>query len=946
MKKKKILFAIILLAAAAACLLALFPAAAAGDVEMSVRVGYSTMQFYRGRPWPIAVTLKNTSEREIRGTVTVKMDDKQTQGYYGTPGEFSREFVLPAGVEKQIEIPVNDENYYWTGMKVVAEDSRGRKLAEKDVAIPTPPGSDYYLVGYITDSAKDAGFGKTMGSISTASGFEPRFEQLYPENFPGSSELLCSFDMLIIGDVDFSASSSFSQKQIDMIRQFVGTGRILLLGMGGRGAEALRIIEPFLASSPSAAARKSDDYVPEVSAEYFSLNGTIKARFDSPMKASKLVDANFNGSNYMSLTHDSLNIAVYPFSLADSEVLNSVDNQMYIFCSSDSYFYSRSGSYSSYYSSSSYYGNSTVTTDVYDRTPSALVIFILMAAYIGLGIIFIFVKFRKSRREGLIWAGIPAAALVFSLLFIGYGTIARGGDSALVLNVVELNGTGKNSAEIVSGVYASNSGAYKINFAGIDGAGVASGSSRLAGISEITSGDVKYGDGVTHVVSGSIKDTYVVSAVDYTDTTYASFEAELTKEGTEDDPVIRLRLKNTSGADLTGVYLYTGYTYYSIGDLARDAELSLDLTDFLLKNRYASADSSLTDVYYDACFSKAGLGREDAKELVDELSNRYGGGYYRYRSTAYEAFFALKTKRTAVELQRALTINMLSYTLSERFAKLPCSAGGIRLWVVAFDEENCPAPTANGRKISRTNGQTVLIQDVATRVIETTDLSPVDFYSDTVVDSSGNEVNGFSFWLGSGEDSLVLLYPICTGASAERLPANATGTLDLQFDGINESYLPNVYLLSNSYSYGGEVISGALNSSGACTFPAVSLSVQGVTDYSQIPAGSDSDMYDPYGYGYEPIYAKNEAFGLEDGKISGQRYYYFKDDGFETTIGFSSCDLKSGNPTRVLLVALVYPKEAADKLIKIDAGLPELTSAEFTVTGLDKGNVDTVWYKY
>ncbi len=942
MKKKKILFAIILLAAAAACLLALFPAAAAGDVETSVRVGYSTGQYYRGRPWPVAVTLKNTSEREIRGTVTVRPVDNNQNHYYTTPSNFSREFVLPAGVEKQIEIPVNDENFYWNGIKVVAEDSRGRKLAEKDVNIPTPTGNDYYLVGYITDSAKDAGFGKTIGGISTASGLEPRFEQLYPENFPGSAELLCSFDMLIIGDVDFSASSSFSQKQIEMIRQFAGTGHVLLLGMGSRGAEALRVIEPFLASTPSLAARKSDDYNPgENGVMYWNGKGSVKAHFESSMKASKLVDANFTESNGASVVHNALNIAVYPFSLADSEILNSADNQMYIFCTADSYFSSRSGTYYSYYSSS-YYGNAAVTDDAYDRTPSALVIFILMAAYIGFGIIFIFVKFRKSRREGLIWAGIPAAAVLFSLLFIGYGTIARGGDSALVLNFVELNETGRNSAEIVSGVYASRSGSYKINFAGIDGAGNAGGSSRLAGMSNITDGDVTYGDGVTHFISGSIKDTYVVSSVNYTDTTYSKLEAELTKEGTSDDPVIRLRLKNTSGADLTGVYLYTGFTYYSIGDLARDAELTLDLTDLLLKNRYASADSSLTDVYYDACFSKAGLGREDAKELVDELNNRYGGGYYRYRAYSYDAFGALKTKRTAVELQRAETINMLSYLLTERFTRFPCGAGGIRLWIVAFDEENCPTPTANGRKITRSVGQTVLIQDVATRVIDTTDLSPVDFYSNTVVDRNGNKLNEFSDAAIGGDECVVIMYPICTATSTDRLPGKAAGMLELQFDGITEGeYQPSVYLICNSYSYD-DSLSAALSSSGACTFSAVSLSVYGVTDYAQIPAGSDSELY--YGYGDKPIYARNEAFGLEEGKISGQRNVYFIDNGFETTVGFSSCDVKSGKPTRVLLVALVYTKDEADKLIKSGAQLPEITSATFTVTGVDNRITDKVWY--
>ena len=901
-------------AAVVLCLAAaVFAVSADSGVKISARVGYSGSNIFLGKPVPLSVTLTNTSDKEISGTVTFSV--ASLWGVFGGSGSestVSRGFVLPAGVEKTLEIPVFGHYYAQssTAFTVTVSDSRGKKLAESSGSFTMFAGS-VFLAGYVTESQSDASFGKALKGVTTTQGAEVVFETLTPDVFPSDETMMGAFNMLIIGDVDLSASSSFSEKQIALIRQFAADGGAVVLGMGNRGAEALRIIEPFLSAAASSEVKKAGTATFESLSSYYY--GSVKPDFSKPMEVSVLEDPAFTEED-ICYRHGDYNIAVLRFSPADRAVTDSLSNQTYLFSRLESELYSSAkGSY--------YYGlnNAFVTDDAADRSPSALVILIFMGAYIGLGIILVFGLLLKKKLEKWTWVGIPAAAVLFSLLFIVYGAVRRGGDTASTVTFVNLNETGRNRAETIAGIYAANGGKYSISLGGSDRIAVWGGNAPLTGVSA-TAGDVSYGDAAAHELSGVTKDTYIISACDYTDTSYKTLTTSITKTTESGKEKVTIRLTNTSGRDLTGVFLYNGFTYLSVGDLAAGAVTDIDVSS-LLGVGLVPVNDGLDDLLYDACFSKAGLPRENAENLADTFRN--SGRYYYYTNTSdFDSYFGLRKKRTADLYRRAMTIEQLPSILYNSFNYTPVSNSGVRLWIVAFDPDSRSDVVINGKKLSRTSGETVLIQRVKTEGITGISADPVEFsslgyFATKSAAVSGNLVNSL-YEEGGGIKCAVI--PLVTDGDANMLADGVIGRLALTFSGIDEECPPAVYIVSginSKYYSDSSAYSTGISEGAKCLFRNVSAGDVFITrDYD----------WDSYGY-----YSK--SFKISEDGLYGDYGFWLSRNQSDVNLGLSITDDRLKDATGAMLLLLVWDAESVKKAGR-DIPLPVLESAEFTPQGI------------
>ena len=893
---------------------------AAGGVDVSVRVGYSNKTVFEYKTVPVAVTLTNTSDKEIRGTVDVSPSFGMTYYYNVTETHFTREFVLPAGVEKTLEIPFSSQGYNFSTVKCTVTDSRGKTLETKDISVKFDDRP--FLVGYITDSDKDQAFGQSLGTIPSINGGNVYIETLWPGNFPSSEALINEFDMLLVGNVDFSASSSFSAKQISLIRQFAANGGILALGLGDRGAEALRLIEPFLASSPAQAAKKGEDLELLGSTLRTATGKLITPHVEAPLAASDLTDDNFIEKQSYS-RHIGLNIAVFPFSIADSAILKSADNQMWLFYLLESDL--------TWVPNGSSYSNAFLTKDVYRRTPSALVIFLLMGAYIAVGIILVFVKLRKKKLEKWIWLGIPASAIAFSLIFILYGAISRGGDSASVINFVYLNETGRNSAETVAGVYASSGGKYEISFADLDAVGISHEWGRLSGTGNVSPHDIKYGDCATHVFTGVTKDSYIMSADDYTDTTYSTLQVTFTRSGAPGNEKAVARVKNTSGRPLTGVFLYNGSKYLSAGDLAVGQEIDLDVSDMLFTPWSGLSGSGFSDLLYDSCYSKAGLSREDAEDMVNVIyRSGWQGGYY-YYSNQDDWFADLRSFSTAELYQRGLLLEKIGTMLASNFAKTPTVDYGIHLWLVAFDDDYCPDLYINDKKLSKTVGQTVLIQNIPLHDFYDVSYPGTDFYQAATgaFDLSGNATDKIII---DSDGNGYLVYPLFTAADLSNHPLNLEGQLDItwRITGHPEVELnPEIYLLGNVAKYS-DAIPGA-DKPGTASFSRVDGMNYFIVEGTLWP-----DWLQNYYYNY----VGGPMFSLSGGNLSGSSGIYFDSVSEWKDVAAPAAKAES-DTTYALLLVFAFGKSDALVLQELGA-VPEITSATFSPTGM----IDTTTYGY
>ena len=912
-----------LISAAAAlilCLSALVLAVSADSgVKVSLRVGYSGSNLFSGRPVPAAVTLTNTSEKEISGTVTLSVESLWG-GFGGGTSESttSRSFVLPAGVEKTVEIPLFGQNYGNTAppVKAVVSDSRGKKLAEATVNC-TMNGENVYLAGFVTESRSDASFGKALkGVVTSTKGSDVVFETLTPDVFPSDETMMGAFNMLIIGDVDLSASSSFSEKQIALIRQFAADGGAVILGMGARGAEALRIIEPFLSAPASAEVKKAGTATfDSVSSFYYF--GSVKPDFSKEMEVSTLEDPAFTEDDIY-YRHGDYNIAVLRFSPADRAVTDSVNNQIYLFSRLEAELSSSSGG-------GYYYGldKRFVTDDTVDRSPSALIIFIFMGAYIGLGIILVFGLLLKKKLEKWTWVGIPAAAVLFSLLFIIYGAVRRGGDTASVVTFVNLNETGRNCAETVAGIYAASGGRYRISLGGADCIAVTNGSAPLTGVGA-DYGTASYGDAAVHELSGVTKDTYVVSVCDYTDTSYSTLKTAITKTAEAGKDKITLRLTNTSGSDLSGVFLYNGFTFVSVGDLASGAGTDIDVSPLLGVNLNYGSDG-LDEVLYDACFSKAGLPRENAEDLADNFRGSSGRYYYVYSND--DSYCGLRKNRTADLYRRAKTIEQLPTILQTRFSYTPTSDAGVRLWIIAFDPDSRADVVINGKKLSRTSGETVQIQRVMTEGVSGITADPVEFSSLGNFLTKGVPVSGGSVKSLTDEGGVrCALVPLVTSGDETYLADGIIGSVALTFSGIDEDYPPTVYIVSTkseSYYSDSAPYSSGISEGAKCLFRNV---YSGDVFVSRQP-----DVFSPY---YSKYYFKIEEDGLY-----GDYGLWLSRNQADVYINLSIKDDRLKDQTRVMLLLLVWDDAAVNEANR-DIPLPVVESAEFTPRGVQYRQAD------
>jgi hypothetical protein len=702
LKHAKILKIFAAAAALAALLFSVFPASAAGDgVTVKLEAGFDGTVL-SGRWNPFLVTLKNSSEKDYSGKIVLSFG---RGGWIGSDDEtvtVEKDYVLPAGVEKTVTIPVFPDlygtygyvDYSLTGVKKTAETSGRLQLNNSRT------GNDVFLIGCLSEDPKDA---LTLGYVNGSDLLKTNtvcVARIHPDGFPSDEHLIDAYDAIVIGDADFSASSSFSQSQIELLKHYILAGGTVVAGTGEHGGKNLDGLSEFFSSDPktSCVYSGSRNYY----SFYSSSKGNVKfslsdAPYSTVNDASFAVVESDTGENYpLFYRHKSYNLFLTPFSLGNPGISGSTDNQTFL-----------AGNIFEYSGISAKNASPSLdflSASTRDRSPSGTFLMIGVAAYILLGIIGSFIFFRKKKREKMIWIAIPAAALVFAALFTVYGALRRGGDSMNTVKVVYLSESGKNRAEILSGVYSSGGGRCRVSYEGIDALVPAGSYSDVTRTSLTAPSAVFLGADCGASFAGVTKDTYLYTSASYYDTRYGNLGVVLLSSS--DGSEVTVKVSNNTGRDLSDVFVNISGYLIGFGDM-KNGEAAERKIDDLIGKLWGSSGADITKsgaaLIYEACYEKAGLTgakyETEAQDVLNGSRYRYYNGSYYYRGRSAGADFS-SLKKYPDLYKKACLICDSSSLFSAGTANSYSTAyspSSFTVWVGGFDEFGDGRVLLNGR---------------------------------------------------------------------------------------------------------------------------------------------------------------------------------------------------------------------------------------------------------
>jgi len=569
-----------------------FSAAYADDengVVMRVQMGFEG-RFRLGNWTPITVEVEN-SGGDLQGDL--EMEVYQPNGV--TSAVFSTPAVIPHGTRKRFKL--------YARINTVQRDfevrlTQGRTVIDSvkvDDAVPVT--RDSYLLGLVTDDKEGLSYWKaSLGSNRIFYQYEAVY--LGVEDFPDRKEVLDNFMILILNNAD---TAGLSKQQLNVLRQWVESGGILIVGTGANGYKTLSgLLDGILSAAVSDTRQVAEIPVLEsIGESTFRSNAPFEV-LDLTIDDAKPVVEHEGKGLVWKISRGEGYIFVSAFDLGLEPFMSWTGNKMLweniLNLQLDADRVSILKDIEARKAYGLRVGTSTgqrirealgVGMKTMDL-PSFTKLLLVLAAYLLIvGPVNYLVLKRLDRREWT-WFTIPITVMIFSSIIYGLGYMAKGSDVIThALSVVNLDKSGRANVESHIGVFVPKKGDYRVT---IEGAplltlgseevyydyGAASGSNRNDYSGRPIEARVVQGrrSSITFYNTSvwTMQDLVMEDTVDE----FGMIDADLHFEGDR----IKGSITNNTPYPLQDVLVYTMYGYQVLGNLAAGEVKQVDVPVF------------------------------------------------------------------------------------------------------------------------------------------------------------------------------------------------------------------------------------------------------------------------------------------------------------------------------------------------------------------------------
>ena len=677
------------------------------DISVEVSIGYSSGAIPCMKWFPVYVKISNNTDRDISGSIHIKLTRWNTYYYFSSSSDdcagVEKEFSLAGNTEKTIEIPVYEYTSWCTEYTCTVTSSNGKKLFETSGTSSSSYKSYnlYYgygsqapiLVGYMTENASDANVFGSLDSIMTSGNVQFLSEHLTPDRFPSSETMIDDFDVIFIGNIDTTASSSFTAGQLALLEHYIANGGTVVVGTGKNGSSVLRLFRDYFSSDIGEVCTERRVTSASAVCNYYYLNidsknnGTTDYFRITNETVCDINDADFSavsssGADICLYKHNSAGLYVASFEISDA-VTDSSSMVYFLMAgvlNSDSALASLAGG-----TGSSSISSNVLTKDTRSHYPSGIAIALLMSVYIASALLIAFIVMRKRRKENYMWGIIPAAAVLFSAVFIVYGAVCSGPNRSSSIKFVNIGDPGSGIVSVQSATYLSAGGKYTLSYGCDDGLYYPEGKLSYVNIyeSDVNDATAVYGRESGRLLKAT-KDAMAISAASYTDTSYGELETEVYV-----DSSLKIKITNNTGRNLSSVCAYYVGARFIIGDIAAGdtVEKEFSFTEY----------ASDSDLFYELCYRPAGLSRSEMEN--DHLSTgEYINGAYRYYN---DNKLFKQLKNNDLLYRRAWLVNQLT-NLGIIFSD------NESVLIFGFDDSDESGLLINGKSAKRDFCQTVI----------------------------------------------------------------------------------------------------------------------------------------------------------------------------------------------------------------------------------------------
>ena len=593
----------------------------APQITLKCRVSYNNEITDDPMFVPVFVEITNNTDETQTGKVllTTKYsysfsDEEKIERY--------EEISLPPKVTKNITIPVYQSELANNRTATVSFiNSWGRELAVDQPSFTYVGGR---MCGFITESdsaSKVRQYYSYLSQYDTTNYTRMIVTPITPSYFPTDENMLFSIPMLMIGECDFSGSSDFTEKQIEMMDAYVENGGTVVIGTGNDAGKTLSHFSKYFTKSTSELLTGKEETV-ILDVDFLRGNSKFYELFDETKDISVtayLADCDdpnlypvmynsFGSKTALAYKHNDYNIYVTRFSLLDQDYIVSTGSAgaLMSFVASP-VFYNTNITYLY-----NYHLDSALDSMSFEKQPNILVVALIFLVYVFVLILVVYIILSKKKKTILFWITLPVAALLISVVLFVYGVALKGvGYSVTTISDVRIRENGLNQVNTYSKVKMTGNGNVKLSY---------------------TDGVYNYGKDFSSYVGERASDTYVSGGENYALVkskgmwTYSDVSGETVnakygqfyiyiEEGTEEEGS-GLRIKNNTGKDLSMVYVYYCRSTIYVGDLAKGESRSISPAAISY-----SFSLSPNELIYKAILEEKGMDLADAS---DYIRNMYG----------------------------------------------------------------------------------------------------------------------------------------------------------------------------------------------------------------------------------------------------------------------------------------------------------------------------------
>lgn len=389
----------------------------------SIDYGYDKT-FKIGYECPVTIKVKNNG-KDFNGDIKILIPTKtigfMSSNSYGGYDAYTKSISMESGSEKIITMDIKLDNYVDNLVKVYKDN---KVVAEKSFKVLGGSFSGTPYIGVLSEDNVNMAYTKNIAISDSAQSVVVNFTE---KDFPQIYNGLTSFNTIIISNFD---TSKLSENQYDALKKWVEKGGNLIIGTGENYKKTLSIFK--------------DDFIKG------SVDGT------SVIKSTKL-DENGTELNIANLTVDNSEtvleesgkgillkskkqggtILVTTFDLTNSAVVNS--NKISDFITENIKVYGTDNILNENDNNLFWNVENILSTFSETNKISVKMLFSIFTIYI----IFIFpsayfILKRKDKKEKM-WYAVPALAVVFSIVIIGYIKVCGVNDKYVTsLNIINL----------------------------------------------------------------------------------------------------------------------------------------------------------------------------------------------------------------------------------------------------------------------------------------------------------------------------------------------------------------------------------------------------------------------------------------------------------------------------------------------------------------------------